>query len=126
MFIAPRRRCRLGPLLAGAALLALAGCGRQAEAPAAASQAMAAPLADTRLAAVYERACMSCHEAAGSGAPLRGDRAAWAPREAAGPSALIASVRQGKGTMPPMGWCPECSDEDFAALINHLTTGAPQ
>ncbi|MFZ5548880.1 MAG: c-type cytochrome [Pseudomonadota bacterium] len=107
--------------------LPLAGCGRPAEAPApsAASQA-AARLPDARLAAVYERACMSCHEAAGSGAPLRGDRAAWAPREAAGLGALVASVRQGKGTMPPMGWCPECTDEDFAVLISHLTTSPPQ
>jgi cytochrome c5 len=123
MFIDPYQP-GIRPLLA-CALLALAGCGRQAEVPAAAaSQAMAAPLTDARLAAVYERACMSCHEAAGSGAPLRGDRAAWAPREAAGLGALVGSVRQGKGTMPPMGWCPECSDEDFAVLISHLTTSA--
>lgn len=126
MFMVPLFLPRPVPLLVGAVLLALAGCGRQAEAPAAASQAMAAPLADARLAAVYERACISCHEAAGSGAPLRGDRAAWAPREQAGLGALINSVRQGKGTMPPMGWCPECTDEDFAVLISHLTTGASQ
>lgn len=117
----------------GAALLGLAlgGCGRQspgaapapAATPAATSTASAAPLADARLAALYERACANCHDAAGTGAPARGDRSAWAPREAAGLPALLASVRAGKGAMPPMGWCPECSDEDFTALIAHLRGG---
>lgn len=125
MFTGFASRHGLCALFAGAAL-ALGGCGRPGDAPAAASQAQATPLPDARLAAVYERACMSCHKAAGSGAPLRGDRAAWAPREAAGLGALVASVRQGKGTMPPMGWCPECTDEDFAVLISHLITSAPK
>jgi cytochrome c5 len=102
--------------------LALAGCGRDAAPTAAGTTTQ--PL-DARKASVYERACMACHEAPGSGAPLRGDHAAWAARRANGPSALVASVRQGKGAMPPMGWCPECTDEDFAMLINHLASPAP-
>ncbi len=112
-------------------LLSLAACGRQAEAPANATPAVStpsaarAPLADTRLAGLYERACASCHEVAGTGAPLHGDRKAWAPREAAGMPTLVASVRQGKGGMPPMGWCPECSDEDFTTLIAHLRGVSP-
>jgi len=112
-------------------LLSLAACGRPADAPASAtsvvntSPAASAPLADARLAGLYDRACASCHEVTGTGAPLHGDRKAWAPREAAGMPALLASVRQGKGGMPPMGWCPECSDEDFTTLITHLR-GVPQ
>ncbi len=107
-------------MLAVALSLALAGCGRQGAPQAPAAAASAAPLADARLAALYERACANCHDATGTGAPARGDRKAWAPREAAGLAALLASVRAGKGAMPPMGWCPECTDEDFAALIAHL------
>lgn len=108
--------------MAAAVLISLSGCGRQTEAPSAqeASAAASAPLADARLASLYERACANCHEVAGTGAPRRGDRAAWGPREAAGAAALVASVRQGKGAMPPMGWCPECTDEDFATLVAHL------
>lgn len=103
-----------------AVALGLVGCDRGAAPPAGAVAPAAAPLADPRLVGLYERACANCHDADGSGAPRRGDRAAWAPREAAGLPALLASVRQGKGTMPPMGWCPECSDDDFNALIAHL------
>lgn len=80
---------------------------------------------DARLAAVYERACANCHDVAGTGAPPRGDRAAWSPREAGGVAALVASVKQGKGSMPPMGWCPECTDEDFATLVAHLRGVTP-
>ncbi|HEX5686115.1 MAG TPA: c-type cytochrome [Ideonella sp.] len=112
-----------------ATLLGLAACGRQAE-PAhpsavAESPTASAVLADTRLAALYERACAACHEVTGTGAPLHGDRKAWAPREVAGVPALVASVRQGKGAMPPMGWCPECSDEDLTRLIAHLREVSP-
>ncbi len=103
----------------------LAACGRTGtDASPSAAPAPAAGI-DARLAAVYERACMSCHEVPGSGAPQRGDRAAWSARQSTGRPALVASVRQGKGAMPPMGWCPECSDADFAALIDHLAGRAP-
>jgi cytochrome c5 len=102
--------------------LVLAGCGRDATPTAGGITPQ--PL-DARLATVYERACMACHAATGSGAPLQGDHAAWAERRAAGVPALVASVRQGKGAMPPMGWCPECTNEDFAMLINHLASPAP-
>ena len=107
---------------AGAVLISLAGCGQKTEAPSAplAQAPASAPLADARLAALYERACANCHEVDGTGAPRRGDRAAWGPREAGGMAALVASVRQGKGAMPPMGWCPECTDEDLATLVAHL------
>lgn len=112
-------------------LLSMAACSRQAEPRATAqpadpvSAAASAPLSDARLAGLYQRACATCHEVAGTGAPLRGDRQAWTPRESAGVPALVASVRQGKGSMPPMGWCPECSDEDFTTLVAHLRGVAP-
>lgn len=114
--LGPAARRGAGAVLLG---LVLGGCGREAP-PGPAAPATGAPLADARLAALYERACANCHDAAGTGAPVRGDRQAWAPREAAGLPALVASVRAGKGAMPPMGWCPECTDADFAVLIAHL------
>ncbi|WP_374568284.1 cytochrome c5 family protein [Ideonella sp.] len=125
----PCHHGRLGAwgLFGATALLSLAACSRPAETPAttSASVAASAPLADMRLAGLYDRACASCHEVTGTGAPQHGDRQAWAPREAAGVPALVASVRQGKGAMPPMGWCPECSDDDLTTLIAHLR-GVPQ
>ena len=115
----PRLAAGLLALFLALQLFALAGCGRESAPPAATAPAPAR-LADARLAGLYERACASCHDAAGSGAPRRGDRTAWAPREARGLPALVASVRAGKGAMPPMGWCPECTDDDFAVLVSYL------
>lgn len=118
-----RSRSRLG-LVATALLtgvLGLSGCQQAIEDPAFAR--LAPP--DARLAAIYERSCANCHEAAGTGAPRRGDLGAWARRETTGLDALVASVRQGKGTMPPMGWCPECADEDFKVLVGHLRRSTP-
>lgn len=92
----------------------LAGCSPQPDA-----QATRVVL-DARLQALYERACVHCHAAKGSGAPQHGDAAEWARRASQGDSALLASVRQGKGAMPPMAWCAECSQEDFQQLIAYL------
>ncbi|MDZ7811856.1 c-type cytochrome [Rhodoferax sp.] len=75
---------------------------------------------DARLQGLYERACVHCHAAKGSGAPQQGDAAEWARRASQGDAALLASVRQGKGAMPPMAWCAECNQEDFQQLIAYL------
>ena len=79
--------------------------------------------ADATLAAIYDRACRACHALEGLGAPLAGDSAAWTPRlEERGLEGLMASVHSGKGTMPPMGYCADCSDDDFLALIGFMST----
>jgi cytochrome c5 len=76
--------------------------------------------ADADLAERYERSCQLCHAQRGSGAPLVGDTAAWAPRAQRGEAALLASVMQGLGTMPPRGLCPDCSNTDLQRLIVFL------
>lgn len=115
-----RQSTALG-LLPALVALSLTACQKPA-----ADRPAAAPAAepDARLLGLYERACANCHDAPSSGAPQRGDAAAWASRAAAGAPALMASVRQGKGTMPPMGWCPECTDEDLARLVSYLIAAA--
>jgi cytochrome c5 len=79
--------------------------------------------ADAALAAKYERACFLCHARAGSGAPLVGDAAAWAPRRAKGTDALVAHVEQGLGGMPARGLCPDCTRDELAALVAFIVTG---
>jgi cytochrome c5 len=108
-------------LLSGS--LALAGCSPAAPpAPARnAAQLEALRPADTRLADLYERACFLCHARVGSGAPLVGDAAAWAPRLAKGTPALVSQVKAGLGGMPARGLCPDCSDADFGALIAFMS-----
>ena len=82
--------------------------------------------ADERLAAIYERSCRTCHAIQGMNAPLTGDVAAWALRsEARGADGLLKSTRFGYRGMPPRGLCQDCSDEDFVALINFMSSPAP-
>lgn len=76
--------------------------------------------ADPRLAGLYLRACHACHGQPGTGAPLAGDRAAWAPRWAKGLPALTKSAIDGYRGMPAGGQCFACTPEDYRALIRFM------
>jgi cytochrome c5 len=54
------------------------------------------------------------------GAPKAGDKAAWAPRIATGTAALINSVTNGKGAMPPKGGGADLTDAEIKAAVEHL------
>jgi len=75
---------------------------------------------DANLQGKYNRACMACHLTGASGVPKLGDAEAWAPRLEKGSEALLASVKNGLGAMPPKGLCFDCSDEEYTALINFM------
>ena len=76
---------------------------------------------DPDLAATYERSCRACHALNGLGAPLTGHSAAWAPRfDARSMDGLLTSVHTGRGAMPAMGYCADCTDDDFRALIQFM------
>ena len=118
--------------LVSASLVLLAACSPKSAgtAPVAIEQdaahvALAETLvpADEALAAIYDRSCRACHALEGLGAPLAGQSAAWAPRlEERGMDGLLASVHSGRGTMPAMGYCPDCTDDEFRALIEFMST----
>ena len=74
--------------------------------------------------AKYDKSCKVCHDAGAAGAPKTGDADAWAPRMAKGMEVLVASVNQGLNAMPPKGMCFDCSDEDYAALIEYMSAPA--
>ena len=84
------------------------------------AQAAAMMPADPKLADLYAHACKACHAMAGSGAPLAGDRAAWAPRAAKGMTALMGSVVSGYKGMPAGGQCFSCTATDYQALIRFM------
>lgn len=110
-----RNRLRLS-LVLGALLL-----GACSKGPAPAASATAAPPAATpELQALYDSSCRSCHSLAASGAPQLGDAQAWAPRLAQGRETLLNHAINGYKSMPPMGGCMQCSEEDFAALIAYM------
>lgn len=68
----------------------------------------------------YQTACMACHLSGVANAPKLGDKAAWEPRLANGASALLQSVINGKGAMPPRAGQPSLSDADLANAIRYM------
>lgn len=79
--------------------------------------------ADAELASIYNRSCRSCHTVAGTGSPLTGDAAAWAPRMEKGINTLLDNVINGYGGMPPFGLCMDCDADQFEALILFMAEG---
>jgi len=69
---------------------------------------------------IYDTKCFTCHATGVAGAPKLGDKAAWAPRIAAGDTAMMEIVMKGKGAMPPKGTCMDCSDEDLKGAVKYM------
>ena len=70
--------------------------------------------------ATYEATCAACHASGVADAPKLGDKAAWAPRMAAGKAGLVASVKNGKGVMPPNASGAKLSDPDISAVVDFM------
>jgi cytochrome c5 len=87
---------------------------------AAAAPVAAAAAKSDAAPALYGQVCMACHAAGVAGAPKLGDKAAWAPRLAAGVDGLTASVIKGKGAMPPKGGAAAASDADIKAVVAYM------
>lgn len=74
--------------------------------------------------AVYDKTCSVCHASGVANAPKFGDKAAWAPRIATGKDALLKSVLNGKGAMPPKAGAADLKDDDLKAAIDYMTAAA--
>lgn len=70
--------------------------------------------------AVYEKTCVACHAAGVANAPKLGDKAAWAPRLGAGKAALVATVKTGKGAMPPKAGNAALTDDEIGAAVDYM------
>jgi cytochrome c5 len=126
------RSARARVCAAFSAAVLLASCGRpqtlRPAGPTAAELDIAARAEPQppALAALYDRSCKTCHGLGNRGAPLVGRIADWVPRIAArGADGLLASVKKGRGAMPPGGICPDCSDDDDRRIIAFMS-GAPK
>ncbi len=64
-------------------------------------------------------ACAACHIAGVAGAPKLDDADAWALRREAGLDALVASVINGKGSMPARGGSAY-SDDEIKLAVQHM------
>ena len=58
-----------------------------------------------------------------AGAPKLGDKAAWAPRLGQGMDAMLASVLNGKGAMPPKGGSTY-SEQEIAVVVEYMLAQA--
>ncbi|RZL11960.1 MAG: cytochrome c5 family protein [Rubrivivax sp.] len=90
-----------------------------APAPAAATTTAAAPVA---VPALYTANCFACHGTGVMNAPKLGDKAAWAPRLAAGVDVLTSHAIKGKGLMPPKGGAVNASDADIKAVVTYMVS----
>jgi|GEM_PF-138214 len=68
---------------------------------------------------LVQGACAACHVAGVAGAPKLDDEAAWAERRELGLDALVASVVNGKGSMPARGGS-DYSDEEIRVAVQHI------
>ena len=82
--------------------------------------AAAAPAIAADGKAIYEKTCVACHASGVANAPKLGDKAAWAPRIAAGMDALMASTIDGKNAMPPRAGDASLSDDELKAALEYL------
>ena len=74
--------------------------------------------------AVYDKTCVACHAAGVANAPKLGDKAAWGPRLAAGKAGLVASVKNGKGVMPPKAGNAALTDDEIGAAVDFMMGAA--
>jgi len=63
-------------------------------------------------------ACMGCHGTGVLGAPKVGNKDEWSARVGQGMAALVANVKNGKGSMPPQG--AGMNDDQLKAAITAM------
>ena len=83
---------------------------------------LAAAAADQAVVDRYNKTCTVCHAAGVANAPKAFDPAAWKPHLAKGADVLLKSVKNGLNAMPPRGMCQDCTDADYKALIDYMST----
>jgi cytochrome c5 len=99
------------------------GCSAATKEPDAADlqRAQSSRPRDPHLAERYERSCMACHAARGSGAPLSGFAPHWHGRLAQGMDQLLKHALEGYNAMPARGQCNDCSPDDLRALTQFMS-----
>ncbi len=73
---------------------------------------------------IYSNVCTGCHAAGALGAPKTGDAGDWEARLAKGLEALVASVTNGMGAMPPKGGGADLTDTEIVRATAYLANTA--
>ncbi len=69
---------------------------------------------------VYNQLCMACHMTGATGAPIMGNKEAWAPRLEKDMTTLLQHSIEGFNAMPPKGGNPSLSDQDMASAVVYM------
>ena len=101
----------------------LSGCGNSEPPIASYETQIWDDSADARSEAMakWARSCALCHVTGVSAAPKVGDDIDWQPRLAKGRNVLIAHTIDGFNRMPPLGYCMDCTTNDFLILIDFMS-----
>lgn len=111
---------RIALLITG--VLALVGCN--APEPAVQTVAPTSKASPDRIARLWSNSCALCHVSGVAGAPRAGNMDEWEPRLTKGKPMLLKHTIEGFNSMPPLGYCMSCSEQDFSELIDLMTGGA--
>lgn len=100
-------------------------CGEEeaadsSSASAAAQSAEVAAAAGRSAEQIYNASCFACHGAGIAGAPVLGDKDAWAERAAKGLDTVVNNAINGINAMPARGTCMDCSDEEIRATVQYM------
>lgn len=78
--------------------------------------------------ATYDMACFACHTSGVAGAPIFGNKDAWAPRIAQGLDTLKKHALEGfqgnSGVMPAKGGRADLSDEAVIAAVEYMVSSS--
>ncbi len=73
---------------------------------------------------VYQQNCLACHGSGAMGAPMFGDKGAWAPRIAQGYETLVKHAVEGIRMMPARGGNANLSDAEVANAVVYMANEA--
>lgn len=68
----------------------------------------------------YENACSACHASAAIGAPVVGDKDAWAEVVAKGLDKVYYNANNGINGMPPKGGSMDLSDSEMKVIVDYM------
>ncbi len=73
---------------------------------------------------IYASKCAMCHDSGAAGAPVKGDKKAWAPRIKQGMATLYKHGIKGKGAMPPKGGASMLLDTEFKKVVDYIVNSS--
>ena len=71
---------------------------------------------------VYNAVCMACHTTGAAGAPVKGNKDAWASRISQGMDTLFNHALHGFNAMPAKGGCASCPDEEITNAVEYMVS----